>query len=77
MTDHVSHAGPVFHSAPPPDPELVADGFMIAIFLLFGVIFAVAPLVAGYLLAPRTAAFRLRSSTARRVQAYLYSAFSR
>ncbi|HEB51430.1 MAG TPA: NADH-quinone oxidoreductase subunit A [Desulfobulbus sp.] len=54
MTEHTAHAGALFHAAPPPDPELVADGFVLAIFLLFGVIFAVAPLVANYLLAPRS-----------------------
>ncbi len=54
MTEHAPHAGALLHAAPPPDPELVADGFVLAVFLLFGVIFAVAPLVLGYLLAPRS-----------------------
>lgn len=42
------------HMAAPPDPELVADGFILSLFLLLGVLFAVAPLVACYLLAPRS-----------------------
>ena len=37
----------------PPDPELVADGFVLAAFLILGVLFAVVPLVLAYLLAPR------------------------
>jgi len=54
MQEQTLHAGTIFHAALPPDPELVADGFVLSLFLLFGVVFAVAPLAAGYLLAPRS-----------------------
>ena len=37
----------------PPDFELVADGFVLASFLILGVLFAVIPLVLAYLFAPR------------------------
>jgi NADH-quinone oxidoreductase subunit A len=37
----------------PPDPELVADGFVLAAFLILGALFAVIPLVLAYLFAPR------------------------
>ncbi len=36
-----------------PDPAIVADVYSLAIMLLYGLVFAVLPLVAGLLLAPR------------------------
>lgn len=39
-----------------PDPAIVADVYSLAMVLLYGVIFAVAPLLVGLLLAPRETA---------------------
>lgn len=39
-----------------PDPALVADVYSLATILLYGLVFAVVPLIAGLLLAPRETA---------------------
>ncbi len=54
MTDRPVHHTGYHQLAAQPDPELVADGFVLSIFLLLGIIFALAPLVACRLLAPRS-----------------------
>ena len=69
MTEHATHAGQAIHGAAqaahaspssflhqmsaPPDPGLVADGFVLSLFIVLGIVFAIAPLAVGYLLSPR------------------------
>ncbi len=53
MTEGALHTSFVHQMSAPPDPGLVADGFMLCVFIILGVIFAIAPLAACYLLSPR------------------------
>jgi hypothetical protein len=53
MTDNALHTHFIHQMSAPPDPDLVADGFVLSVFILLGIVFTVAPLVACYLLSPR------------------------
>ena len=54
MVENTLHGSFLHYMSAPPDPGLVADGFMFSVFIILGVIFAIAPLVACYLLSPRS-----------------------
>ena len=50
--EHILH-GSVMSFGSPPSPDLVADGFMLAVLVLAGLGFAVAPLLLSLLVSPR------------------------
>ena len=52
MTQQSTTGSGIF-SGTPPSPDLVADGFMLAILVLVGFAFAVTPLVLAFLVSPR------------------------
>ena len=57
METIVAHQGAsAFLQHVQPDPAIVADVYSLATILLYGIVFAVAPLLAGLLLAPRETA---------------------
>ena len=53
---HITHQATQLVAQVQPDPALVADIYSMATMLIYGIIFAVLPLVAGLLLAPRETA---------------------
>ncbi len=53
---HITHQAAELITQAQPDPALVADVYSLASMLLYGIVFAVLPLVAGLLLAPRETA---------------------
>lgn len=50
--EHSTNGWELFSGAPP-SPELVADGFMLAILVLAGFLFAIIPLLLAFLVSPR------------------------
>jgi NADH-quinone oxidoreductase subunit A len=55
-THHITQQATEMIAQVQPDPALVADVYSLATMLIYGIIFAVLPLVAGLLLAPRETA---------------------